>query len=458
MVFWGRVEQVMRAVFLVILFTVLVVAVTGAESVSDNELATGLEEDGSAQIMAADYCGETRTNLKMKYKGRWHVFEGGADADVADWYLQDAETGEGSPAKLTVEHGDYAMLYQYLLPSVNHSGYEDVSVNITIEDEQRTVIPYDRPYNSPGEVVVIHKFSNAGETDQEKTIHFSLSECVQGSASIVVRPPCEGGTSWDGEQCRQNYNVVAIPFFMEPEDFDGFYEDVERGIDLFADISPLRELQHPRQGINMEYIEPDEIDDPLNRKCFFTLSLDSTSINAYAQRIATDTYGDQVDTVIAVSKEGVELPDVMAPFSGPISGCAFSGAAVIAEPQSVRRYQPELTMVHEMGHTFRLCHNKGISEAGQCNLEKLPYQPRVGSVMTRNPVKSIVLNYIERFIDYDLTFTDRCLNDFESDGPGAIMNYCRDPVLENNQFSAEEYSVLRSVFQKRGWIQDDRPE
>ncbi|MBC5793574.1 MAG: hypothetical protein H8Z69_06115, partial [Nanohaloarchaea archaeon] len=80
------------------------------------------------------------------------------------------------------------------------------------------------------------------------------------------------------------------------------------------------------------------------------------------------------------------------------------------------------TMAHEMAHSFGLGHTKDHS--GHFTSE-----PGCGA--TRGST-----NY---------------LNDAESDGAGEIMNYCTGDEYFSD--GSDEYSSLKQVFQKNGWMQ-----
>ncbi len=371
--------------------------------------------------------------LEVEYKGETYTLERNTDTESNRFHPLSAENGLDA---LQVADDDYVTI-------------RSRNARITVRTgSNRTHNPYEEQYNDIGQPV-IWQFHTTENTSEHHRILADTGSCIV-SGAVTVRPLCTAG-NWDGTACRTTYNVAAVPLFMEQHAFDTFYEDVERAISFFATVGPLQEESHPRRRVNIQYMEPDEVETPPNRKCFFTLNPRTSSVNMYAVQTARETYGSRVDSVVALVDGGVELPSILAPFSSTVSGCALPGLAAAVAQRDSKLYQDQ-TLVHELGHTFGLCHTKGVRRNGTCQ-DVLPRQPRVGSVLTLNPVKSLIFNYLERGIDHDFTFTDTCRNDFTAAGPEAVMNYCSQNTRSAVAFSPEEYGVLQEQFEEAGWIE-----
>lgn len=205
----------------------------------DTMAETGVRVPGDCrwiEPMFVDFQNETdilANDLAVTYRDDRYEYNPDEDSDH-DWTLDGEETD------LIVEEHDYIEIHTVPQGDVRFADYDP------------TVPPGDRAYNSDAQDLLFN-FENTGT--------FTLRHVAGGEveADITVRE-CGGGQTWNGEECRDMYNLVAVPFNYPQTDFDVFLEDMERIVFEWADaVSPLgQEYSDPRDVMKIHFLEPDE--------------------------------------------------------------------------------------------------------------------------------------------------------------------------------------------------------
>ncbi len=363
--------------------------------------------------------------LAVTYRGDRYEYNPDEESEH-DWLLDGEETD------LVVEVDDYVQFHP--------ADEGEIVVTDKVND------PVDRAYNDPGDDSLLWQFSDSGS----RMIRHIAGGDVR--ATIEVRD-C-GGQSWNGEECRDMYNLVAVPLNYDQQAFDTFFTEMgDVAFQWADDLSPLgRTYDDPRDVMKLHYLEPDDHyvaqagpqvgeqvslanphtdvcwgPEPKGR-CFKAptqtcsteagdFSLDNVA-EAAAQR---SEFSGRYDDVVAMHRGDMrmwdmteipediadavrdmnpaELFDAVGVYRDGYTGCGRPGtAAVISDTAS----DPVRTMGHELGHAMGICRTEGVPRDGSC----------APALKDQNYHISLPGPF--------------CLNDVSNSGDRDIMNYCKN--------------------------------
>ncbi len=319
------------------------------------------EEGTSAENFYATYMGET--------------YEYNPDGN-SQW-IRNGET-----TRLVIEDGDYIMFHP------------DDDGSIEIETGMTVIDPMNQEYNNPGDDGVLYPFTALGAEHEYPIIH-ETSEGLE-IAPVTVRESCPDGQSWNGEECTNMFNLVAVPLNYPQERFKDFYTFSQRVTDNWLEEhSPLRHTySNPRQQVKLQFLEPvDEfsyngegpypLSDPGTDVCWTHLTrpdlrdiaeiatLDSQYRNTY-DRIMGIYAGD---TIRMIDPSELVSPDPSTYTES--GGCATVDSDMFVFTDTGDYTEDGITdrghsMTHELGHAFGLCHMDGAVVDGECDLSESP--------------------------------------------------------------------------------------
>lgn len=259
---------------------------------------------------------------------------------------------------------------------------------------------------------------------------------IRGSGNVGENPD---GVSGDNE-----LNIVAVPFIFNSTNDQG-QERLDR-YDTYVDYlaenlsskTPFAEASDPSSHVEVVSLERGDVDNPSfsdsgeivrdNRPNIPYQNVTCEDIHSAAQdAVASAGYTTYADKIIAYVN-GTSGGDPVTMQRPTVAGCAGDlGGDVAAYERSI--FQDEQTSgvaLHEMGHTFGLCHNAGVEVGDNCDMTRVPDRPSVCSGYNSNT----------------------------SDGPRAIMNYCMplEKFSGDAASTEDEYPMLEQIFAEMGWL------
>lgn len=259
---------------------------------------------------------------------------------------------------------------------------------------------------------------------------------IRESGNVGEEPE---GTTGDNE-----LDIVAVPIIFNETDEQGRH--ARTNFSMFVDHlktnlserTPFRRADDPRGHVDIVELETGEVTNPPFSSSGSVPTAQGTSID-YANVTCEDVHSaaltaaspysyDRVVAWVNGTRDSTGNPVIMQ--SPGVAGCsdAIGGEIAAVERTFINHNQTTGIWLHEMGHTFGLCHNAGVDDINRnCD-------------MTEVPVRG-----------------DVCPNTNTSDGPNAIMNYC----FPLTQFSGsdvsteDEYELLERLFANAGWLYAD---
>lgn len=235
---------------------------------------------------------------------------------------------------------------------------------------------------------------------------------------ILLLPPyltADTGTTRDRPADGRDIHFVVVPYFYDS--LPAVQRDVEDGLAFWLETSPMRELEQPRDRIDITYIPPDAVDDPPEPTlCAATPFTDGLLRQADAHAATVDRPADRI---IAVSAE----PDHRR--GGTMRGCTrITGNTVAVWGKS------RTALAHELAHTFNMGHTSDYTG--------LTGDPGCGA--DRSTAETVARELLD----------EPFINDPQSDGRGEIMNYCSPDRYFSTD--ADQYSALKTALQDAGWM------
>jgi hypothetical protein len=256
---------------------------------------------------------------------------------------------------------------------------------------------------------------------------------IRESGNVGEEP---GGTSGDNE-----LDIVAVPIIYNETNEEGrhsrnnFSKFVDHLKTNLSQKTPFRRADDPRSHVDIVELETGEVTNPAFSQSGSVQTTEGTTIN-YANVTCDDVHSaaltaassysyDRVVAYVNGTRSSNGRPVTMQNVG--VVGCSDAiGGEVAAYEHSIFNHQQTTgVLLHELGHTFGLCHNAGVDDINRnCDLTEVPARG------------------------------DMCPNTNTSDGPDAIMNYCF-PLSEFSGSTVsreDEYEILEQVFADAGWL------
>lgn len=344
-----------------------------------------------------------------------------------EYHYEDQEwTREGDDVDLVVEDGDYTEILD-----THHSDVDVVTFDQTT-GQTSTVDDLEQTYNIGAESVIWHA---------DQTGDLGLEDAEGDVAPVEVRSRCSGGQSWNGDECTDMFNLVAVPLDYPQSEFRTFFHLAEDDVQHWAEErSPLRhDYDDPRQQVKLNLLEPEDEYEPTDGtysgetmslsdvhtdacwapgpvescttpgSCVYMGQYDLSQVTERA--VQQSPFSDRYDKAMGVFHGGdltvwdpSELVSGSPESYGTVGGCAntLSDRFVYSDDfgSAVSRQR---TMTHELGHALDLCHTLGADDGETCDLSAEP-DPAL------HPYRHGVT----------------CKNDQSITGTYSIMNYCRN--------------------------------
>ncbi len=175
------------------------------------------------------------TDLAVTYRGERYEYNEdamGEDGSDHDWVVNGEETD------LVVEQHDYILIHPV---QDGELSFDEVDGN-----------PYGPTYNNQGDKALLWQV--------DKSDRLGIRQVAGGDVSAEIRVEDCGDQSWNGEECRDMYDVVAVPMNYNQEEFKEYFKEMDDVAFGWAEqYSPLRhDYEDPRDVMKLWFLEPED--------------------------------------------------------------------------------------------------------------------------------------------------------------------------------------------------------